>query len=346
MLQLQPRKKRILQAVVEKYVETAEPIGSRTLVRELNLGISSATVRNDLAELEDMELLTHPHTSAGRMPTDLGYRLYVNELLPNPLPLVSLSDRLRAAALDMERILENACRILAQLTSYTAVVLVPTEERDAMKHVQLGNVNTDARVRPHRVLVVLMTSAGHVEHCLFEAPSYVAPSRLQRIARFLDTKLKGRTLSSIKTLSYADIADPQELVDPFAEKAFEFVKESITAQADDKVLVEGIVYILNQPEFSRIDKAREVLSALEEPALLTSLMSVPLRQLEVTVIIGREHEWSPIQETSFIGAPYGMGNQWLGSIGVLGPTRMKYSEALPMVQHLARQLGQCLAEMV
>ncbi|MCS6858944.1 MAG: heat-inducible transcriptional repressor HrcA [Abditibacteriales bacterium] len=346
MLQLQPRKKRILQAVVEKYVETAEPIGSHTLVRELNLGISSATVRNDLAELEDMELLTHPYTSAGRVPTDLGYRAYVNDLSPRPLPLMPLSERLRAAALDIERVLENACRMLAQLTNYTAIVLVPTEERDVMKHVQLGNVNEDARRRPHRLLVVLVTSAGHVEHSLFETPTYIAPSRLQRIARFLNAKLKGRTLSSIKNLSFADIADPQEPVDPFAERSFELVKESIRAQADDKVLVEGIVYILNQPEFARVDKARAVLNVLEKPALLTGLMSMPLRQLGITVVIGREHELSPIQETSFIGAPYKMGDQWLGSIGILGPTRMKYNEAMPMVQHMARQLSQCLSEMM
>lgn len=340
MFQLPPRKKRILQAVVEKYVATVEPVGSHTIVRELDLGVSSATVRNDLAELEEMDLLTHPHISAGRMPTDLGYRVYVDELLSGSPAATSTPQPFQTVALDVEQMLEIACRTLAQWTSYPAVLLVPTRERHAMKHVQLGNVNS------HRVLVVVMTSTGEVEHRLFEVPSYVAPSRLQRIARFLNEKLKGRALSDIKALCYSDIADPMEPVDAFAEKAFEFVKEIVMAQADDKVLVEGVVYILNEPEFSRADKAREWLNALEERQLLTRLLSAPLSQMSVTVIIGREHGMASMQETSFVGAPYRVGEQWFGSVGILGPTRMRYSKVMPDVQSLAQQLGKCLSDMV
>ncbi len=342
-MELNPRKRRILAAVVERYIASREPVGSAALLGELDVGVKSATLRNEFAELEEMQLLMHPHTSAGRIPTDLGYRVYVDELL-QPATLTEPAQmqlrRLRPTNSEVEDMLGHACELLARLTGYPAIVSIPAVQRDSVKHVQLGSV--DAR----KMLVVIYTTAGHVEHRLFEVPQATPPARVNRVMRVLNEKLRGRTIASIRMLEATDLLDAGEAADALLVAALGFVKSLLASQADDKILVEGVVYILSQPEFAEVQKARAVLEAFEQAHVMQRVLEAPQRRGRVTVVIGQEHAADELQPLSFIGMPYRAGTATLGGVGVLGPTRMRYRDALPAVEQLALRISECLAEMI
>lgn len=339
---LTERQKKILGTLVDLYVETVDPVSSCGVLQHSRLKVSPATVRNDLAELEEFGLVRQPHTSAGRVPTDSGYRLYVDELVkPRPVDRRGASvirSELMGEWGALEEILLTACRLLSRVTEYTSVVLVPTLRRDAMKLVQLGTIS------PRRLLVILVTTAGHIENRVRDVADPLPPSRLTRIGNFLNDKLKGRSLSDVKRLKLADIDDPHDFHDPFLETAFHLVQESIPEDADDQIIVEGIVYMLDQPEFSNAEKARTVMEAFETRRPLSGLLVESMRTEGLATVIGHEQPSASMHDCSFVGMAYRMGNQVTGSIGVLGPTRMQYAETMPLVRYMARRLGECLTE--
>lgn len=338
VMQLEPRRRRILAAVVERYVESSEPVGSQTLAGDAEFGVRSATIRNEFARLEELNLLTHPHTSAGRIPTDLGYRVYVDELL-QPEPITervrdTTRERLIPAHNSMAELLAAACELLAGMTQYPALVSFPARRYDTIKHVQMGNV--DAR----RILVVIYTQSGNVEHRIFELPASVRPPQVSRVMRILNAKLKGRTIASIRQLTVQDVHEAGEAAEPFVREALAFVQETLAGQPDDRVLVEGIVYLLSQPEFADVEKARTMIGILNDPSRLHPVLEMPLYEGASAVVIGKEHLELSMQTMSFVGFPYRAGSTVLGTVGIVGPTRMKYWQAIPAVEHVAQSLSE------
>lgn len=372
-MKLSERQKALLSIVIERYVQDAEPVGSALLsgdasFRALFGSVSSATVRNELADLEEMGLLTQPHTSAGRVPTDAGYRFYVNEVLqPRPLRTREKA-RIQAmpdAASSVEDALRDATALLAQMTGYPAVATLPSGTLDTMRQVQIS------AVPPHRLLLVLLTQSGRVENRLFEVGAEEIGSntaRITSVANFLNEQLGGRTLSQVRALSFEDISSGLHDAGTIAlaRRAWEHARASVGDLSDERLVVQGVVTLLDEPEFSHIEHARAALRLFADAPGLCDLLAANMGAAQFqregekkgahrgekggsqTVVIGREHgqvlevSVPSVERLSFVGIAYGAGGEVLGTVGVLGPTRMKYGEALSLVPALGARLRQSL----
>lgn len=353
-MNLKPRQKAILATVIERYVQNAEPVGSAALASDTRLAaqfgaISSATIRNELAELEALGLLAHPHTSAGRVPTDAGYRFYVNEMLqPRPIRAAEQVqlETVAPPAASVEDLLREATAVLAKLTGYPAVATLPATARDTMRQLQLNPLP------PRRLILVLVTGAGRIEHRVFEVDDEVAASRLQTVINFLNEQLGNRTLSAVRSLDFETVSKGlhDAGVIELARKAWQLVHQSVADIADEQILVQGLITLLDEPEFSEIGPARAAMRLFEDEAALNSFFR-GMPELAVreapgqAVVIGRE--LPPVdnpaaQWFAFVGVSYGAGSETLGTLGVMGPSRMRYADAVALVPALATRLQICL----
>jgi heat-inducible transcriptional repressor len=369
-MNLLPRQKALLAAVIERYVENAEPVGSSVLARDPNFRaqfgtVSSATIRNELAELEDIGLLSQPHTSAGRVPTDAGYRFYVNEMMrPRPLKQVEraqIRSQISAPASSIEDALREATAALARLSGYPAVATLPTANRDTMRHVQINPLP------PQRLILIMVTAAGRVEHRLFDVEQDVPATRVNTVVNFLNEQLGGRPLSELRALRFEDVAGGlhEESTLQLARRAWEQLRASVADLGDERLVVQGVITLLDEPEFSDIQNARAAMRLFEDSAALGDLLRANIGWIDApqsnqngiqstlqqsptaqTIVIGREHaqrqkpgiEHSAVERFSFVGIAYGAGGEVLGTVGVMGPTRMKYADAVSLVPALAARL--------
>jgi heat-inducible transcriptional repressor len=352
------RQRAILASVIEKYVETAEPVGSAVLASDSHLlsafgKVSPATIRNDLAALEDAGLLAHPHTSAGRIPTDSGYRIYINEMLrPRPIRAgerAHIKSHIAAPASSVEDALHEATQVLAHLTGYPALASLPAAGRDIMRQVQLNPLP------PHRLILVLVTAAGRVEHRMLEVEGAPAAGRLNSVVNFLNHQFSGRKLADVRALRWEDVSKNlhDENVIHLAQRAWDLIKNAVGDIADEQIVVQGLLTLLDEPEFGEIGRARSALHLLQDTGTLNALLRAATENAQATggaVVIGSELRGLPfgltadanLERFSFVGISYGVGGEVQGTVGVLGPTRMKYAEAVSLVPALAGRLEQSL----
>jgi heat-inducible transcriptional repressor len=355
-MQLRSRQKLILAAVIERYVAGAEPVGSAALAKDEQFAaqcgqLSSATIRNELAELEELGLLRHPHTSSGRVPTDAGYRLYVNEMLkPRPLPpkeKARLEAWISAPPASLEDALREATSALAKLTGYPAIASLPAARSDTMRQVQINPVP------PCRLILVLVTSAGRIDHRLFEVESDMPVGRLNTVVNFLNEQLGGRSLGSIRALKFEAVSAGLHDVETLnlARRAWDLVRQSVADAGDEKIVVQGLITLLNEPEFSDIHQARAAMQLFDDQEAMSDLLrsSVPSDSTATpttgTVVIGHELPYAhhpAIERFSLVGVAYGTAGEVLGTVGVMGPTRMKYADAVSIMPALAARLRLCL----
>ena len=351
---LKTRQKILLAALIERHVESAEPVGSAMLALDPRVvalcgALSSATIRNELAELEELGLLSHPHTSAGRVPTDAGYRIYVNEMLrPRPVRAVEkeqINTWLPVPPGSLEDALRDATLALARLTGLPALASMPAARQDTMRHVQLNPIP------PQRVILVLVTGAGRIDHRIFEVEGGVPQSRLDTVVNFLNENLGGKSLGAVRTSKFETISkglhDAETLA--LARRAWDLVRQSVADAGDEKIMVQGLVALLNEPEFSDIDRARAAMQFFNDQHALSGLLrAAPMEPTTHTVIIGHEMpaDSAPVVEGfSLVGVAYGTGGEILGTVGVLGPTRMNYNDAVSLMPALAARLRLCLETM-
>jgi heat-inducible transcriptional repressor len=335
---LDDRKLAVLRAIVEDYVSTNEPVGSKSLVDRHNLDVSPATIRNDMAVLEEQGYIVQPHTSAGRVPTDLGYRLFVDKM-SGVKPLSAAERRaietFLAGAYDLDDVVMRTVRLLAQLTRQVAVVQYPSLIRSAVRHIEL------VQIGGRRLLLVLITDTGRVEQRTVEVPGRVAEESIGQLRTVLNASLAGRKLVDVASV----IADLPESIEPAerpnAAAVFSVIVETLVERHDERVVVGGAAN-LTQADFSR--GLREVLEALEEQVVLMRLLGESGDQSAVTVRIGSENEVQGLRSTSLVTTGYGAGEQSLARLGVLGPTRMDYPTTMGAVRAVARYVGQILAE--
>ena len=353
-MQLKSRQKAILAAVIEKYVSSAEPVGSGAIAGDAALlaqfgALSPATVRSELAELENQGLLQQPHTSAGRVPTDAGYRFYVSEMLrPRRISRAEQSELEVVAppAASVEDAMQGAMIVLARLTGYPAVASLPSALRDNVRMLQLNPVP------PRRLVLVLVTGAGRIEHRLFEIDDDVAPATLNIVVQFLNENLGDKALSDARALDFESVSGGlhDAAAIGLARRAWEMVRDSVADIADEKIVVQGLVTLLDEPEFAEISSARAAMRLLDGGAGLTALLrsaqELPLDwPVAQGVRIGAETTLFEVPQTralSFVGVSYGVAGQSLGALGVLGPARMRYGDALAIVPALAARLQMTL----
>lgn len=340
---LDERKMRILQAVTDDYIVTAEPIGSRTVARRHDLGISPATIRNEMADLEELGYLQQPHTSAGRIPSDKGYRYYVDELM-EPYPkteaereLVRREVRARGHAQAMEELIFRAARLLSALSRYTALVAAPRLGAAEVHHLQLLPLD------PRRILLVLVLRPGFVVNRMVSVGRLVAPGELQNLSEYLSRRLRGMTVSGLGATLFSELRE--DIADPvLAEAAIELLEQALNGEHSESAYLDGITNILHQPEFRDVEKARELLGFLDDREQVAEMLAEYGKTSGIRVTIGSEHPRAEMRACSVVTATYSIGSTVVGTLGVLGPTRMEYARAVALVEMVAESLSDTLTE--
>ncbi len=335
---LDERKLTVLRAIVEDYVSTTEPVGSKTLVDRHHFDVSPATIRNDMAVLEEQGFIAQPHTSAGRVPTDKGYRLFVDRL-SSVKPLSAAERRaietFLAGAYSLDDVVMRTVRLLVQLTRQVAVVQYPSLTRSAIRHIEL------VPLAPTRLLLVLITDTGRVEQCTVDLPAPWSDASVSHVRAVLNTALGGHKLADAAAM----VTDLSDRI-PVEERAnatavFSVLLASLIERNEEKIVFAGTANLAAH-DFSK--GLREVLEALEEQVVLMRLLGESTDPAIVTVTIGSEHQVAGLEATSVVSTGYGNAAQPLAKLGVLGPTRMDYPGTMGAVRAVARYVGQILME--
>jgi heat-inducible transcriptional repressor len=328
------RKQRVLKAVIDDYIETAEPVGSRTLALKYDLGVSPATIRNEMADLEMLGYLEHLHTSSGRVPSSKGYRFYVDGLIP-PKP-VSEEEKARidrwynAKVKRIDEVFQETAHIISQVTKNVSLVLAPQLTQAKFRCLQFLPLDD------YRVITVLMTDAGFIENKIVEMPSGATFEDFQRMARVINDNLAGHTLDTIQHHALSEIRD--EISDePLYESALEIIHRALDTGKRERLYLGGTTQMLDQPEFHDVEKVKETLMMLEEEELIKDILYAHMGDgLEVT--IGQENEDKHFKDSSIITATYHLDGELLGTIAVLGPTRMEYAKAMSLLEYMNSNL--------
>jgi heat-inducible transcriptional repressor len=339
---LDDRKLDVLRAIVEDYVSTNEPVGSKMLVERHHLGVSPATIRNDMGVLEDEGYITQPHTSAGRVPTDKGYRLFVDKLSTvkplTPAERRAIEEFLRGAV-DLEDVVNRSVRLLAQLTHQVAVVQYPSLSRSSVRHLEI------VRLSETRLMVVLITDTGRVEQRVVELPSPLSEDEVANLGTMFNTRMSGRPLADAAGV----LTDLPEAVPvdarPTLVAVLATVLETLVERVDERVVLAGTANLARGGALDFPGTIRPVLEALEEHVVLLRLLGEARDPQIVHVSIGGENTHEGLHTASVVTTSYGSdASTALASLGVLGPTRMDYPGAMGAVRAVARYVGQILAE--
>ncbi|MPV49759.1 MULTISPECIES: heat-inducible transcriptional repressor HrcA [unclassified Pseudactinotalea] len=330
----------VLRAIVQDYVHTREPVGSRSLVERHNLGVSPATIRNDMALLEEAGLITQPHTSAGRIPTDAGYRLFVDRL--DEIKPLSAAERraigaLMQGAVDLDDALERTVRLLAQLTQQVAVVRYPSLRRSALRHVELLPASST------RILMVIISDNGQVEQRTIEADEPLTEELLAELRARINAAGAGRRMPELATALHQIAASFPAQDQPTAAGVVTAVLEVISDEIEERIVMAGTAHLARtNVDFSRT--ISPVLEALEEQVVMLRLLSDMASEPSIAVRIGSETHDEALLETSVVAGRYSSTDAGvLGQLGVIGPTRMDYPTTMAAVHAVARYLSKTLS---
>ncbi|MBR3484436.1 MAG: heat-inducible transcription repressor HrcA [Lachnospiraceae bacterium] len=335
-MDLNDRKFKILEAIITDYIKTAEPIGSRTIAKKYDLGVSSATIRNDMSDLEELGLIVQPHTSAGRIPSDRGYRLYVDKMMQSQELSPEVADLLHNVVENnigqIDYLMQQTAKALAALTNYTIVVTEPKSQKLSIKHVQL--VPVDER----SVVAVIVTENKSVKNHLLRVGSVPDIEQLNNISQAINAAIQNYSLQDMESIASAMLqAHPEN-----RELVTKLLKAILTAvKQNDNVhyYTSGVNNILGFPEFSDVEKAKSIFRALEEKDMLITLFDKNGEHNdEVHIVIGGENNMKELQDCSIVRADYSYGNDSYGTIGVIGPTRMNYSQTVSVLSAIIKNL--------
>ncbi|WP_235928025.1 heat-inducible transcriptional repressor HrcA [Goekera deserti] len=334
------RRLQVLRAIVQDYVSTNDPVGSKALAARHDLGVSPATIRNDMAVLEEEGYITQPHTSAGRVPTDKGYRFFVDRLSAvKPLSVAERRaiEKFLDGAVDLHDVLGRSVRLLAQLTRQVAVVQYPTLSRSAVRHLELVHLG------PHRLLVVLITDTGRVEQRVVECPAEVGAEAVAELRTLLNSAFVGAKLAEASS-TVPDLVEnaPPHLRALVATVGATLV-ETLVEPGEDRLVVGGTANLTRGSALDFPGTVRPLLEALEEQVIVLRLIG-EVDPSTVFVSIGEENAHEALTGASVVSVGYGSGDRALGGLGVVGPTRMDYAGNMAAVRAVARYVGQLLAE--
>jgi len=340
--QLSDRGKRILEAIVEEYIASAEPVASRSITRSHQLALSPATVRNVMADLEEMGFLTSPHTSAGRIPTDKAYRLYVNSILEvqktlkgNKEGIREIRRRCQIEGKDVSEVLKETSRLLSATSHYMGVVLAPRFASDRFRHIEFVKLSS------RRVLAILVSQSGTVQNRLIQTEKDLSADELVRMSNYLNELLQGLTIQEVRDKLISEMQSEKVRYDAMMAQALSFSQQAVAGE-EPEIFVEGQANILEQPEFSDAAKMREIFRAFEKKGMLLHLLDRAMEANGVQIFIGAESPILRKEGMSLIASTYMAGRDTVGVLGVIGPTRMGYDKVIPIVDYTAKLISRLL----
>jgi heat-inducible transcriptional repressor len=341
---LNERAQQLLRVLIENYIRDGMPVGSRVLSRESGLSLSSATVRNVMADLEELGFVTSPHTSSGRVPTDKGYRFFVDTLLHvQPLEhaaVTELRQKLDAGHDSSKALVAVASQLLSSVTHLAGVVTLPRTQEAAITHIEFVGLSEN------RVLAVLVLNDREVQNRMLQLDRYYSPDELKRAANYLNEQVRGRTLTQVRQEILRQLKETQErmnqiMVDAItvAQKVFE-----VDPQTDDRMeyVIAGETNLMGVAELTSVDRLRRLFEAFNEKRDFLHLLDNSLKAEGIQIFIGHESGYQVLDDCSVVTAPYGAGDSVMGVLGVIGPTRMAYERVIPIVDMTAKLLGAAL----
>jgi heat-inducible transcriptional repressor len=333
-----PRARQLLRTLVSRHIRDGEPVGSQTLARHAGLDLSSATIRNILASLEDAGLLAAAHASAGRVPTAQGYRLFVDSLLQvRPLPdddIARLRNELCVGA-GTQALLGNTSELLSAMTHFVGMVSVPRRETFAFRQIEF------VALEPHRVLAILVFADGEVQNRIVQVRRAFDPAELEQAAGYLNTHFAGQPLAAIRASLLRDLRDARSEMERLLAHSLDLAEQAFTPARDDMLLA-GQTRLMGLQELADLDRLRALFEAFAEKRELLQLLERTAKAPGMRVFIGEETGLAPLEGMSLVAAPYGHEGLSLGVLGVIGPSRMAYERVIPVVEAAAAALGAAL----
>ncbi|GFR37381.1 heat-inducible transcription repressor HrcA [Insulibacter thermoxylanivorax] len=336
---LSERQRLILNAIVDDYIRSAEPVGSRSISKRGDVGYSPATIRNEMSDLEELGYLEQPHTSAGRIPSHKGYRYYVDHLIHlKELPKHEI-DRLKRFFAErmqqQEAVIRQVAMILAEMTNYTSLVLEPELYHTSLKHMQIVPLNE------RQAVMIIVTNTGHVEDKLISLPQDVPVSEIEKLVNILNAKLSGVSMMQLTSKLYNELSSEIAKHVSKYQELIRVLDDALAIEEEGRVYLSGTTNIMNQPEFRDVEKVKSLFALLEEQDTLAKMLTPS--ESGIHVRIGSENNLDAIHNCSLITATYSIDGQTLGTIGILGPTRMEYSKVISLMKYFSEELSNLLS---
>ena len=340
------RKWQILEAIIREYIMTAEPVGSRTLTRRYDLGVSAATIRNEMADLEDLGYLEQPHTSSGRIPSDKGYRSFVDSILKErDFPTISeeVQQTFSIKKRQIQDLIQETTKMLSHTTHYISVGMVPDVEKTVFQHLQLVPLGDKS------IVAVVVTDTGLVQHEVLSLPVSMDRKELGQISEFLNDRLQGMTLQEIDHSLMKGIE--LELVNRYdvLSDVIQMLYAELLGDVNRKLqqlFLDGTSYMMEQPEFADINKLKSVMNLMEQREILALMLKQNFEETKsgIHVSIGQENTLESLKNCSLVSATYSVNGRPMGRIGILGPTRMEYGKVISLLQYVTNLLTKTLSK--
>lgn len=337
-MQMDDRKWTILQAIIKTYLETGEPVGSRTISKYPDLNLSSATIRNEMSDLEEMGYILQPHTSAGRIPSDAGYRFYVDRMMEDKDREVTEMKELMIQRQDkMELLLKQVVKVLAANTNYATMISGPQYHQTKLKFIQLSVVS------PSQILAVIVAEGNVVKNKMINMEHGLDQETILKLNILLNSSLNGLTIEQINLATISKLKEEAGIHSELVSRVLDTVAEAISQKEDVEIYTSGATNFFRYPELSDSEKASELISAFEEKHPLASLMDGPEPEMDehgIQVYIGQETPVPTMKDCSVVTASYDLGDGMYGRIGIVGPKRMDYDRVVGVLKNLTQQLDE------
>lgn len=336
---LDDRKLKVLYAIINSHLISAEPIGSRTISKDYDFGVSSATIRNEMSDLEDEGYLTKPHSSAGRVPSDKAYRLYVDNVLKDvklkrdKKKQEEIRKTLYEESKEVKELIKNSAEVLSKLTSYTSIVMLPELNKSKLKHIQL------VLMEDSEILMVVVSSSGFVKNLMFTIEDKVGADELLALSNYLNEKFSGLSMSDvIQELRLMEIPEVYTGLRGIINNLIRALKDVNEVE----VYANGVTKILNFPEYNDIEKAKSFMSFMEDKESMIDIMMQDDYDSDLEIVIGDENRYEEIKDCSVITASYNLGDTTIGRVGIIGPTRMDYLKLIGILRNFSDDISQVL----
>ncbi len=345
---LDGRKLKVLYAIINSHLISAEPIGSRTISKDYDLGVSPATIRNEMSDLEDKGYLNKPHSSSGRVPSDKAYRLYVDEILKINQPIKTkeknkIQETLYTESKEVGELMENAAKLLSSITSYTAIAMSPQISKSKLKHIQLMKIDID------KILMVVVNSSGLVKNSVFKTNLDVSDREFIILSNYLNEKFKGLTIDEIISLIEVEGLDEHKNLGLILKGILPELSRSLKDVSEAEVYSEGVTKILNFPEYNDLEKVRSFISFIEDKDSIINMLSSKDEYEEykgVSIVIGNENQYEEMKDCSLITADYKIDGNTMGKIGIIGPKRMEYVGLINTLINFSEDISSVLNKII